>query len=104
MMTPTATLTRRVALVSLTLGLLGCATMSTGCQTSYAADVRNTTPQPVYAQLMERLDSGAMARAAIRLGPGDRGGLGPVIARTGHAYLVVDTTPNPGTPVSVGLA
>jgi hypothetical protein len=75
-----------------------------GCQTSYAADIRNTTPQPVYAQLMEQFDQGSTVRASARLGPGDRAGLGPVIAREGRAYLVVDTIPNPGTPVTVPLA
>src|SRR5262245_33877814 len=90
------------ALVGILAGLAGCALG--GCQTSYSADLRNTTPQPLYAQIMEQFDNGATARAGIRLGPGDRGGLGPVIAREGRAYLLVDTTPNPGTPVTVPLA
>lgn len=85
------------------LGLISCAAMS-GCQASYAADIRNTTPQPVYAQLMERFDNGSTVRATQRLGPGDRAGIGPVIAREGRAYLVVDTIPNPMTPVTVPLA
>ena len=94
---------RRAALIGLSGGVLACAAM-TGCQVSYAADIRNSSPQPVYAQLMEQFDQGAVVRASTRLGPGDRGGLGPVIAREGRAFLVVDTVPNPGTPVQVPLA
>lgn len=75
-----------------------------GCQASYATDIRNTTPQPLYAQLMEQFDKSATVRASVRLGPGDRGALGPVVAREGRAFLVVDTHPNPGTPVTVPLA
>ncbi len=99
----TKKLGRIAALAAMSLGLVGCAAMG-GCQTSYAADIRNTTPQPVYAQLMEQFDQTATVRASDRLGPGDRKGLGPVIAREGRAFLVVDTVGNPGTPVRVPLA
>lgn len=85
------------------VGVAGLAAM-TGCQAGYAVDVRNTTPQPVYAQLMEQFDTGTVMRSSVRLGPGDRGGLGPVVAREGRAFVVVDTVPNPGTPVRVPIA
>jgi hypothetical protein len=75
-----------------------------GCQAGYAVDVRNTASQPVYAQLMEQFDTGTVMRSSIRLGPGDRGGLGPVMAREGRAFVVVDTVPNQATPVQVPIA
>lgn len=94
---------RRAATGLIGVGILGCGAMG-GCQASYAVDVRNTTPQPLYAQLMEDFDTGPVLRSSARLGPGDRGGLGPVVAREGRAFVVVDTIPNPGTPVRVPLA
>ncbi len=99
----TKSIGRFAALAGMSLGLVVCAAMG-GCQTSYAADIRNTTPQPVYAQLMERFDEGSTVRSSVRIDPGSRAGMGPVIAREGRAYLVVDTIPNPGTPVTVPLA
>ena len=97
-------LRRRLVLAGLSLSLLAGVGVSAGCQASYAADIRNSTPQPVYAQIMEQFDNGASPRASVRLGPGDRGGVGPVMCREGRAFLVVDTVPNPTTPVSVGMA
>lgn len=77
-----------------------------GCSKSnYGVDLRNRTPQPVYAQLVERMNSGEQrARVGARLGPGDRAGVGPVRARTGSVTLIVDTMPNPGVPAMVELA
>jgi hypothetical protein len=85
------------------VGVAACAGM-TGCQAGYSADIRNPGPRPVYAQMMEQFDSYATMRSSVRLGPGDRGGLGPVMAREGRAFVVVDTVPSTGTPVRVPLA
>lgn len=74
-----------------------------GCVSNYAVDVRNQTPQPLYAMLSEHTDTGAMIRQSKRLGPGDRAAIGPIRAKHGRAFLVVDTNPNPDRPVTVDL-
>ena len=49
-----------------------------GCRANYAADVHNTTPQPVFVQMIKNANQpGAAKPMAVlqrRLGPGDRGG------------------------------
>jgi hypothetical protein len=76
-----------------------------GCQADYGADLRNTTPQPVYAQLLVRGGGGQSVVTQKRLGPGDRGYLGPVRAsnKPGRVALVVDSMPNPVRPATMDL-
>ncbi|MBC7835134.1 MAG: hypothetical protein H7Y88_08535 [Phycisphaerales bacterium] len=74
-----------------------------GCRADYGADIRNMTPQPVFAQLYERHDDGVSLLASERLGPGDRALVGPVRVRKGRAGLVIDTKPNPESPVYFDL-
>ncbi len=86
-----------------TLAAAAAALILTGCQSNYSADLRNQTPQPVFAQILEASRDGAFNRAAVRLGPGDRAGIGPVRMRTGRAVLVVDTKPNPRAPSQIEM-
>lgn len=80
-----------------------------GCQANYAADVHNTTPQPVFVQMIKNANQpgGVQPMAVLqrRLGPGDRGALGPIRAsdRAGAVTIVVDTLPNPSRPVMLDL-
>lgn len=75
-----------------------------GCRADYTVDIRNQTPQPVYAQVFERHGDGRMPLlAATRLGPGDRQAIGPVRGQVGRTGLVVDTKPNPEGPLIVDL-
>lgn len=78
------------------------------CQADYGADLLNTTSGPVYAQLMVKANDRnqpATLNASRRLGPGDRGTVGPVRAnaRPGSVYLLVDSLPNPSRPASADL-
>lgn len=75
-----------------------------GCQSSYSVDIRNQTSQPLFANIVERTENGGFNRAGIRLGPGDRGAIGPVSMRTGRAMLIVDTKGNPTGPADMDLA
>ena len=76
-----------------------------GCKADYAVDITNKTPQPVFAQIMRKGGTNGMLGASVRLGPGDRSGLGPVRTEKDHgAYLTVDTLGNPGRPVTMDLA
>lgn len=76
-----------------------------GCRSNYTVDLRNQSPQPVYAQMFERHSDGRTPLlAATRLGPGDRTALGPVRGRTGRVGLVVDTRANPEAPYMIDLA
>lgn len=88
----------------LTLGLCTLA----GCQADYGADIHNKTSTPVFAQLMVKANDRnqpATLGASRRLGPGDRGAVGPVRAnqRPGSVFLVVDSLPNPSKPVTADL-
>lgn len=75
------------------------------CRSNYAVDIRNQTPQPVFAQVFERDNSGGQrVLAGKRLGPGDRAAIGPVRARTGRAGLAIDTPANPGGILMIDLA
>ncbi len=95
--------------VATRVGLLGLtALFLAACQQAdFAADLTNKTPQPVYAQLFTRSNdrTGSVLTAQTRLGPGDRGFLGPVrtVDRNGQVYLVVDPKPNPSNPVTLDL-
>lgn len=82
--------------------VLGGAALA-GCQADYAADVRNMTPQPLYAQIIARYPDTTTVLASQRLGPGDRGAVGPVRTDVGRAVLIVDTLPNPEAPAEVVL-
>lgn len=76
----------------------------TGCQTDYAADITNKTPQPVFAQIFAKRDNGAVLGASKRLGPGDRLLVGPVRNdKNKGAFISVDTLPNPGRPITADL-
>jgi hypothetical protein len=77
------------------------------CQSSYSADVTNKTPQPLFVQLFAKGSgqNNATLAQSRRLGPGDRGGVGPIRVETSKgAYVVFDTKANPGRPVTVDLA
>lgn len=77
-----------------------------GCQADFAADIRNETPQPVFAQIFMKSNDGksSVMGASKRFGPGDRGFIGPVRTnKDAGAFLVVDTLPNPTTPITYDL-
>jgi hypothetical protein len=74
-----------------------------GCYNTYSADVRNTTPQPVYMQIVKTGGAPNLLRSA-RLGPGDRGSIGPVtVDQRDLVRLVIDTGPNPNRPLTLDL-
>lgn len=76
-----------------------------GCKADYGADVVNHTPQPVFVQMFIKGNSEASLAASKRLGPGDRGFVGPVRHdKNQGAYLSFDTLPNPNRPATVDLA
>lgn len=89
--------------------LVLAAAAGAGCQANYAADVHNTTPQPVFVQMIKNANQPGSAKPMAvlqrRLGPGDRGALGPIRAsdRAGAVSIVVDTLPNPSRPVTLDL-
>ncbi len=100
-------LTRRALVLAGGLLMAGAAALGGlgGCVSSYAVDVRNQTGQPLYVQLLQRPGSGGdKLLAATRLGPGDRGAIGPARAKTGYAYVQMDTKPNPGVPLTLDLS
>lgn len=79
-----------------------------GCQADYAADVVNRTSHPVFVQLATRahgIGEKSVVAANKRLGPGDRGFIGPVRAsdRAGSVYVTVDALPNTVQPFSMDL-
>lgn len=84
--------------------LLGAATLLGGCQlpNRFSVDVRNQTPQPLFVEILERDTYGnTFARGTARLGPGDRGGIGPVSAAASSVVEAsMDTKPNPRAPVT----
>ena len=82
----------------------GVSAVLAGCQSDYAADIVNQTPQPVFAQIFSNTGSGPVLGANRRLGPGDRASIGPVRNQTDNgAFLSVDSLPNPSRPVMVDL-
>jgi hypothetical protein len=92
----------------LSIMVLGCLVGLAGCQTNYGADIHNQTSTPVFAQIMVKANDRnqpAVVGASRRLGPGDRGSVGPVrgAVKPGSAYLIVDSLPNPSKPASADL-
>lgn len=76
--------------------LLILAAALSGCTATFSADLRNQTPQPVFAQIVQRTDDERRPiLASLRLGPGDRATIGPVRTNIGRAILSLDTLPNP---------
>jgi hypothetical protein len=87
-----------------TLAVAPLLLLLTGCQASFTADIRNQTPQPLFAAIRQRTDDGRNPiLAEQRLGPGDRASVGPVRAPVGRALLVLDTRPNPQGPWTTDL-
>lgn len=86
--------------------MIGAAVLfaAVGCQADFGADVTNKTPQPLFVQLFSKGNTDSMLAASKRLGPGDRGVIGP-IRNNKHqgAYLTFDTLPNPARPTTVDL-
>jgi hypothetical protein len=71
-----------------------------GCKSSYMADIRNQTPQPVVATLIDPVGPDQI----VRLGPGDRGQLGPVMVDQKELVQVkVDSLGNTGVPAMFQL-
>lgn len=89
------------------LALTTCAlslVVLSGCQTDYAADVVNKTPQPLFVQLFVKGNTDSSLGASKRLGPGDRGFIGPVRHdKNQGAYLAFDTLGNPARPATVDI-
>ncbi len=85
------------------LTLVGCAASPPA---SFAVDVRNRSSQPVSVELLSRDASGNLFWLVqpVRLGPGDRGGLGPAtVAPDLVATFRADTPGNPGRAVIYDL-
>lgn len=101
MLTSTTSITRRsLAAAALTLSALAL----TACNASYSADVVNKTPQPLFVQMFVKGNTDSSLAASKRLGPGDRGFIGPVVAdKNRGAYIALDTLPNPGRPTTLDL-
>jgi len=86
------------------LALGGC--VGANSNANYAVDVRNRSAQPVSVELLARDAAGNLSWLAqpVRLGPGDRGGLGPVwIDPKLQATFRADTPGNPGRAVIFDL-
>ena len=85
--------------------LLGGVSLLTGCTTGYSADVRNQTPQSLFVDAYYVTPQGErIGLGGARLGPGDRGGLGPYAVRNDALVSVsIDTVPNPQRPAIVDL-
>lgn len=84
------------------LALGGCAQGTS----SYAADVRNHTGQPIAADLLLRNgpDVYVPLVTTMRLGPGDRGGIGPVIVQSSQIVVLrTDVYGNPSRPCFMEL-
>ncbi len=86
-------------------GLFGGIALLTGCTTGYSADVRNQTPQPLFVDAYYVTPQGErIGLGNARLGPGDRGGLGPyAVPNDALASVSIDTVPNPQRPAIVDL-
>lgn len=79
-----------------------------GCQADYAADIVNRSPNPVFVQLVSRahgIGENSVVSANKRLGPGDRGFIGPVRAsdKAGSVYVSIDSLPNTTRPFTMDL-
>jgi len=77
----------------------------TACTSTYSADVRNQTPQVLFASASFVTPRGErFGLSSVRLGPGDRTGMGPfTVNNDALVSLTLDTTPNPNRPVIVDL-
>lgn len=95
-------LRRRVGF-ALSVASLACLGVFSGCQTAYSADIRNKTPQPLYAQVLDVSTNPSMVLGSTRIPPGSRGGLGPYMILVGKAILIVDTLPNPEAPRQIPM-
>lgn len=76
-----------------------------GCKTSYVADVRNDSPEPVIAQLVRNAGAGNnVVVSQERIPPGDRKGVAKYQVPDDWAlFLSVDTMGNPGFPQQFNL-
>ena len=85
-------------------GLFSLAALS-GCQQSYEVDLVNGAAQPVFVELIVLYPNGQVAvHQAGRLGPGDRGELGPVRTNVDNRVSFrADTLPNTQKPMTLDL-
>lgn len=77
-----------------------------GCYAGYVADVRNQTPQPIYADLIVSHGPGNGENIGReRIGPGDRGAVASrkKIGTDQTVYVQVDSVGNPGYPAQLNL-
>jgi hypothetical protein len=76
-----------------------------GCKTSYVADVRNESPEPVYAQLVRNAGAGNNTiLTQERIPPGDRRGVARYqVPEDWAVFLSVDTVGNAGYPQQFNL-
>lgn len=85
-------------------GVLSTALVFAGCQADYSADVVNKTPQPLFVQMFVKGNTESSLAASKRLGPGDRGFIGPVRHdKNQGAYLSFDTLANPNRPTTMDI-
>lgn len=99
-----------MAIRAMNAGVLGVAAVLAaglgGCYAGYVADVRNQTPQPVYAELVQSNGPGnGVSLGRERIGPGDRGA---VVSRKKVptdclVYVQIDSVGNPGYPAQLNL-
>ncbi len=86
----------KTSILSVLLAATVC-TLVGGCSSTYSVDVRNQTPQVLFVQVATQRGAQTETLGLRRLGPGDRGGLGPfTVAPSAVVLTSVDTTPNPG--------
>jgi len=82
---------KKLAFAALLASCLGLG----GCYSTYVADVRNSTPQPVYAELVHNGGAGnTTVLARERIAPGDRRGLQVRVSNDWPMFLQVDTPGN----------
>lgn len=84
---------------------LCCLSGLAGCQQAYEVDLINGAPQPVFVELIVLYPNGQVAvHQAGRLGPGDRGELGPVRTNVDNRVSFrADTLPNTQRPLRLDL-
>lgn len=79
------------------------------CTSTYSVEVVNQTNQPVTAEFLARSPEGLLAPIGqpIRLGPGDRGGMGPVTLDANRPIVLRANRPGasdaPPNPVLIDL-
>ncbi len=86
-------------------GVLLAAAVLGGCKSGYVADVRNNSPEPLYAQLVRAGGAGKnVVVAEERIPPGDRKGVSKYAVPDDWAlYLSIDSVGNPGSPQQINL-